>query len=173
MLWCRTCGFELSFDQLHLGLEDHRHFDPDRFQWNITMECASCLAGRPIGPQSSRNHERALYYLVTYGFIRIRFEQKYHPSWLSYLEIHERTSGDSETARGIAGKAIQKIPRLWVASHKQGEGYMLSHLKTTADPCMPSSCPIDGAEIHVKYEARQQEKTQGLVPSPHPTLLAH
>lgn len=158
MLWCRECGLELSFGQLHLGLYDHRHFDPDAFKWNNLMTCASCMTGRAISPESTRQHERVLYYLITYGIARISFHQSYYPEWLTYIPIHERTGGHAGTARQIAGKAVQKISRIWVASHKQEEGYFLSHLKTTTDPCMPSRCKIEHAEMAVKQEARQRAK---------------
>lgn len=181
MLWCRECGLELSYSQLHLGLYDHRHFDPEAFRWNSLMVCASCVVGRPISPDSSRQHERVLYYLITYGIARIEFYQSYKPDWLPYIAIHESTGGHANAARGIAGKAVQKIPRTWVASHKQDEGYFLSHLKTSAEPCMPLRCPIDRAEERIKREAREREKQSkvispekaGLFPNPHHIPQVH
>lgn len=135
------------------------------------MKCTSCFLGRSISPSSTLNSDRVLYYLVTYGIARIEFYHRHKPSWLKYLPIHEITTGRAETARQIAGKAVKKVPRLWVASHKQDASYMLSHLKTVADPCMPNQCPIEHAEIQIRSQARLQEKE--LFPSRTPILQDH
>ena len=163
-LWCRSCGQPLGFDQVPLALDGNHRFDNERLRWNVTMQCATCVAGRPISPQSGKQADRILYYLATYGIVRIKFHGIYSPSWLSYLEIHEVTGGHKESARQIAGAAVRGLQGLWVASHAQTEDYMLSHLKTESTPCMPYLCSVDRAESYVKNAAKKAEKDSKVSP---------